>query len=251
MHNYNLRPRKPATTKPIYVDDGEVEDDMRFIYNHRGDSIDLSKWVRKDRREVVTNYVQHREALCEEQCDLCRFCKKPISIGFNVHIDHIIPKKNNDIYSDRVLNSKRNLQAICSDCHKLKTRFVDPLINEQLNEYRQMEDERGEEFQYPRLRVLIEELKPMMFDIVRHHLRKIRSKHRQIRQRNEDLREVPIEVPMEVFIEIPDDPPMKEVPEDAPMEEVPKDAQEADSVDSLCDSLRSMKISTKEDQYQP
>jgi 5-methylcytosine-specific restriction endonuclease McrA len=59
------------------------------------------------------------------QCNLCSITLCP----FDTEVDHIIPKKNQEIFGLELLNSRENLQAICGKCHNIKTQKIDGLIN--------------------------------------------------------------------------------------------------------------------------
>ena len=258
-HGYNLRPRQKSPkvsseeSATSTSEESNSDDDLALLY----DSYD----------DQALDYRQHKEALLTEQFGLCNLCPRTLN-EFNMEIDHIVPRtKNLHIFGNYILNQKINLQAICVECHRIKTRKVDPIINIYV-------DESTQSIENPSFHHVIDDVIMMMDSEVKVYQQKIREK--RLKRREEALRQISPEAPRQKVVEtvrpeaprqkvpetvrpeaprqkvseavrqkVPEAPPQK-VPETVRPETVrPETVQEKvpDNIDDLCESFtQSMKI---------
>lgn len=73
----------------------------------------VDEWVGKTPDTAVSRLA--RDRVCFAQGDCCANCGRKFGGGLNAVIDHVVALINGGE------NRETNLQALCSDCHKVKT----------------------------------------------------------------------------------------------------------------------------------
>jgi HNH endonuclease len=138
-HRYNLRPRKAGGIPESVIRSDSSESDSTYDSESDSDvTIVYDGYSRLDRTKAH-KYRDHTEPLLIKQKGLCNLCGNILG---HFDIDHIVPKKYEDIFGVYTLNSIANLQAVCKGCHSIKTSKVDPIIRELLTS----SDERCDDF---------------------------------------------------------------------------------------------------------
>lgn len=104
--------RKPVPKKRIKLEKAEKVEKTEKVEKKKGSS---------------SQYKRHKPLLLLRQKGMCTFCSTLLG-EFNTQVDHIIPKRFEEIYGKDKINSPENLHAICCECHNIKSWKVDKSI---------------------------------------------------------------------------------------------------------------------------
>lgn len=87
-----------------------------------------SGWTRTTTQTTTARGYGHawrrlREKILKRDCYLCQRCMRSDRVSVSNEVDHIINKASARAqgWTDEQIDDPSNLEAICTDCHKMKT----------------------------------------------------------------------------------------------------------------------------------